>query len=104
MALAVGVAALALGGCASIRVDDQGATHLAGWMWLTLPPAPQRSTAAHTLRARTIGLTLTRDTQGLGLLLGVGDQWLATIYNNSLLAWPPAGSFPPQESTCRFTE
>lgn len=91
----VGLAALllALTGCASVRVDEAGRRHVAGFVWLTLPAAsdtgPAASKGADVVRARTVGVTLQRTPDGGALVLGYSDVMLSTIYNDSTVRLPP---------------
>lgn len=78
-----------LTGCASVRVDEQGVTHVAGIVWLTLPAKSAGDAAADVVRARSIGLSIHRSPDGSGVTLGYSDQMLATIYNNSIVRLPP---------------
>lgn len=91
----LGIAALllAITGCASVRVDEAGRTHVAGFVWMTLPAAADSGTtaakAADVVRARTVGVTLQRTPDGGALVLGYSDVMLSTIYNDSTLRLPP---------------
>jgi hypothetical protein len=85
-------AAVTTTGCASVRVDDAGRTHIAGLVWMTLPPAPEAGAsatkAADVVRARTVGLTVQRTPDGSAVVLGYSDATLATVYNNSSVRLP----------------
>lgn len=81
--------ASALQGCASVRVDEDGRTHIAGWVWLTLPAGGQAGTAAHVVRARSLGVSMQRSPDSGSVTIGYSDQTLATIYNDSVVRLPP---------------
>lgn len=84
------LAALAtLGGCASVRVDEQGRTHIAGLVWMTLPAPALRDQGADQIRTRSIGLTLARLPLGQSLVLGYSDHTLTRIENDSAVRLPP---------------
>jgi hypothetical protein len=97
---AVSAMLLATTGCASVRVDEAGRTHIAGLVWLTLPPAADASAsaakAADVVRARTVGVTLQRTPEGGALVLGYSDAMLSTIYNDSSVRLPPDAPTEPK--------
>jgi len=81
---------LALGGCASVRVDAQGRTHVVGLVWLTLPAPATRDPGADQVRARALGLVLASHPLGRSLVLGYSDHTLTRIENDSAVRLPPA--------------
>lgn len=87
----------ALLGCASVRVDDEGRTHIAGLVWLTLPAVSQPGTAAHVVRARSVGVSVQRGHDSGSLTIGYSDQTLATIYNDSVVRLPPGAQGAGEE-------
>jgi hypothetical protein len=77
------LAALAGFGCAHRYVDPQGQVHVVGLVDVTLPASPPNS--ASSLRARGVGLLLSRDAIGTALSIGYSDSTLTVI--------PPEGCF-----------
>lgn len=77
----------ALPGCASVHVDEHGRTHVAGFVWLTLPPS-EAAPAANVVRTRSVGMVLTNGPEGGSIVIGYSDQTLATIYNQSVVRLP----------------
>jgi hypothetical protein len=71
-----------LPGCAHVHVDADGQRHIVGFLMLTLPPAVAEP-AADSIRARTLGLSITQSPLGGGLVLGYSDTTLAVVRNHS---------------------
>jgi hypothetical protein len=86
-----------LTGCASVRVDEQGRTHVAGLVWLTLPAGSGVGVAANVIRTRSVGVSLNRSPDAGSLTIGYSDQTLATIYNNSVVRLPPVATNVEEE-------
>lgn len=68
--------------CAHVHVDADGQRHIVGFLMLTLPPVVAEP-AADSIRARTLGLSITQSPLGGGLVLGYSDTTLATVRNHS---------------------
>ena len=85
-----------LGACSYLHVDEQGRRYLVGFVLLTLPPAAVESVGAESLRARTVGLSVTRSPAGSGVVLGYSDTAVTVIRNDALVQLPvaPATSLP----------
>jgi hypothetical protein len=81
---------LVLQGCAVVRVDEAGRTHVAGLVWLTLPAPKPADKAADVVRARSVGVSVTSGPLGQALTVGYSDQTLAAIRNNSSVRLPRA--------------
>jgi len=81
---------LALQGCAVVRVDEAGRTHVAGLVWLTLPAPKAADKAADVVRARSVGVSVTSGPLGQALTVGYSDQTLAAIRNDSSVRLPRA--------------
>jgi hypothetical protein len=77
------VGALFLTGCASVRVDEQGRTHVAGFVWMTLPKGSSVDKGADQVRTRSVGVTVTQGPLGSSVVLGWSDQTLARIENDA---------------------
>jgi hypothetical protein len=77
-------AALLLPGCAHVHVDADGQRHIVGFLVLTLPPVVA-DPAADSIRARTLGLSITQSPLGGGVVLGYSDTTLAVVRNHSLV-------------------
>ena len=77
----VAVLALALAGtgCASVRVDELGRTHVVGLVWLTLPAPAAAERGAEQVRTRSLGLTLARHPLDSGVVLGWSDRSVSVI-------------------------
>jgi hypothetical protein len=88
--IAVLACALALQGCAVVRVDEAGRTHVAGLVWLTLPAPRPADKAADVVRARSVGVSVTSGPLGQAFTVGYSDQTLAAIRNNSIVRLPRA--------------
>ena len=78
------LASLLLTGCAHVHVDAEGQRHIVGFMLLTLPPLVAKP-AAESIRARTLGLSMTQSPLGGGIVLGYSDTTLAVVRNHSLV-------------------
>lgn len=74
---------MALQGCAHTYVDADGARHMLGLVYLTLPPAGP--TSGESLRSQSFGLSLSASEAGSALVLGYSDTTLAFVRNNSLV-------------------
>lgn len=74
---------MALQGCAHTYVDADGARHMLGLVYLTLPTAGP--TAGESLRSQSFGLSLSASEAGSALVLGYSDTTLAFVRNNSLV-------------------
>lgn len=72
-------------GCTTIYVDELGQRHVVGLVALTLPPIDGHSVGADFIRARSLGLTLTRSPIEDALVLGYSDITLAGVRNDSLV-------------------
>jgi predicted outer membrane lipoprotein len=91
VAAAMGV----LNACALVQVDADGQRQVRGWVWLTLPPeAAAAQPAATALRARAVGLVITRSPAGSAAVLGYSDSTVLTLPPDSAVQWPP----PPPTS------
>jgi len=73
-----------LPGCAHVQVDADGQRHIIGFLMLTLPPVVAEP-AADSIRARTLGLSITQSPLGGGIVLGYSDTTLAVVRNHSLV-------------------
>lgn len=71
------VLALSGAGCASVRVDELGRTHVVGLVWLTLPAPAERG--AEQVRTRSLGLTLARNPLESAVVLGWSDRSVSVI-------------------------
>jgi len=86
-----------LSGCASVRVDEQGRTHIVGMVWLTLPAGSSVDVAANVIRTRSVGISVNRSPDASGVTIGYSDQTLATIHNNSVVRLPFVASNVDEE-------
>ena len=75
---------LLLTGCAHVHVDADGQRHVIGFLMLSLPPVVAEP-AADSIRARTLGLSITQSPLGGGVVLGYSDTTLAVVRNHSLV-------------------
>lgn len=82
--------AASLGGCASVRVDEAGRTHVVGLVWLTLPAPAEREHGADQVRTRSVGVTLSSHPIGQSLVLGFADHTLTRIEHDKAVRLPPA--------------
>jgi hypothetical protein len=87
-----------LGGCSHLHVDGQGRRHVVGFVWLTLPPANVEPVGAESLRARTIGLALTRSPAGDAAVLGYSDATVTVIRNDAQVRLPAPAAPAPKET------
>lgn len=87
-----------LAACSHLHVDEQGRRHVFGFVWLTLPPANVEPVGAESLRARTIGLALTRSPAGDAAVLGYSDTTVTVIRNDALVRLPAPAASSPKET------
>jgi hypothetical protein len=86
--LATALVIAGLSGCASIRVDEAGRTHVVGLVWLTLPAAAERDRGADQIRTRSVGLTLASHPIGQSAVLGYADHTLTRIEDDRVVRLP----------------
>jgi len=73
-------------GCSTLYVDELGQRHVLGLVSITLPPADIGPVGADVIRARSIGLTLTRSPVGDALVLGYSDATLVAVRNDAVVS------------------
>lgn len=84
--IVMAMSAASLGGCAHVVVAPDGTRHIAGFMVLTLPPAPQE-VGADAVRMRVLGLTvMSGHAAGGHLALGYSDTTIAAMRNDSAVS------------------
>ncbi len=71
--------AVSCAGCASVRVDEQGRTHVVGLVWLTLPAPATAERGAEQVRTRSLGVTLARHPLESAVVLGWSDRSVSVI-------------------------
>ena len=75
-----------LSACALNYVDDQGVTHVVGFVNMSIPPSTITEQAvAESVQIQTVGVSLYSTPINKGIVVGYGKELLTAVHNNAIV-------------------